>query len=90
VTPARLIGWLLIGLLVAVPAARSASDVAHDAREHAFIKHAPRTPSTSLRQGALAGQPPLPAPVIVGRVVAVDDRGRARVVSEPPFVPPRG
>jgi hypothetical protein len=81
---------LLIVLVVVVPAARLASGGSPDARGHASIKHAPRAPSSTLRQGTLAGQPPMPALRVERCVAVLDGDPRASVVVDPPFVPPRG
>ena len=89
-TVVRLVGWLLIVFVVVIPAARLASGGPPDVRDHTSIKHAPRTSPSTLRQGTLAGQPPVFRPTVAERVVAVDAEPCVRVVSDPPFVPPRG
>jgi hypothetical protein len=90
VTGARFVVCLLIVLVVVVPAARFASGGPPDARGHASIKHASRTPPNTLRQGTLADQPAMPVLGIERRVVVLDGDVHARVVVDPPFVPPRG
>jgi hypothetical protein len=89
VTRAHWLVWLLVALVVVLPAARFTSGIEHDVSHHAGAKHAPPAPNV-FRQSAPAAAPNLPPLVQVGHVAAPDDAHDVRVTADPPFVPPRG
>ncbi len=88
-TPAHAFVWLLVALVVVLPAASLTSGIEHDVSHHAGAKHSPPAPNV-FRQSAPAAAPDLPPLVQVGDVAVPDDAHGVRVAADPPFVPPRG
>jgi len=81
--------WLLVALVVVLPAARLTSGIEHDVSHHAGVKDSPSAPNV-FRQSAPAAAPDLLPLVQIGHVAVPDDAHGVRVAADPPFVPPRG